>query len=170
MKNCPYCKAQIPEAAIRCQCCTAWLEHAETEKPSGGSVVFVVDQGLLRFAKFAVGILAIFLIVGMYLWGFELKDTLKEFKGVREEMLTIRTEIGKQREAIKADRGEVDRMMGEVKSLQATTADAAASSYHGDSASTTIAMLPMMARTMRAATPDATAARDRPPPFAAADP
>jgi hypothetical protein len=46
--------------------------------PSTSQTVYILDQGLIRFAKFAAGVLAIFVTVGLFLYGVNVKELAKE--------------------------------------------------------------------------------------------
>jgi uncharacterized membrane protein YvbJ len=80
MKICPFCREEIREDALKCRYCGSSLlpgqptaEKSDTgPSASADQVIYVVDQGLIRFAKFALAILALFVAVGAALYGFDI--------------------------------------------------------------------------------------------------
>ena len=119
-KSCSFCKAKIPAEAIRCKYCTSWIEQPEPEgkAPDNANVVYILDRGLVKFGKFATAILAIFLVVGIYVWGLDLKDNQKNLKETEKEVRTTRDEIGKERESIKKDKDQIDAIKNELLQIQ----------------------------------------------------
>src|SRR5438046_2675456 len=82
MKTCPFCREEIQPDAIKCKHCSSSLLSAQPAgadspgSPSVGpnQVVYILDRDLVRFAKFALGVLALFIAVGAVLWGFDVKQ------------------------------------------------------------------------------------------------
>jgi hypothetical protein len=74
MKTCPWCAEQIQDTAVKCPHCQSLLVG---EKPDD-KVLLYVDQGLIRFAKFASAVLGLFLIVGAALYGFDAQNAHKQ--------------------------------------------------------------------------------------------
>src|SRR5690348_8180611 len=95
-KPCPYCKEMVEQSARRCRFCTSWLDNQDSSnKANGDNVVYVLDRGLIRFAKFVGAVFGLFLIAGAYLWGLDMKETDKNLKDMEKEIRTIRDDIGK---------------------------------------------------------------------------
>jgi phage FluMu protein Com len=84
-KTCPYCKSEIRDDTIRCPHCTSTLDPAK-EPDTGGPVTYVLDRDLVRFLKFAGSVLAIFLLLGAFLYGFNLKEATEEIRKAKEEL------------------------------------------------------------------------------------
>ncbi|NJM29962.1 MAG: matrixin family metalloprotease [Rhizobiales bacterium] len=71
MADCPYCLEKIKQGAKKCPHCQSALDG---DAATANSTVYVVDKGLLRFGKFALALLAIFTLIGLYLFGYDIKE------------------------------------------------------------------------------------------------
>jgi hypothetical protein len=84
MRQCPFCREEVRDDAIKCRYCASSLLIAQL--PSEGvatgagqennKVVYIVDKGLIAFAKFALAMLAIFATIGAALYGFDIQHAL----------------------------------------------------------------------------------------------
>jgi Zn-dependent metalloprotease len=92
MTQCRFCKSDIPSDASRCPHCTSFLNG---EQPQGlpGQVTYIVDKGLVTFAKFASAVLAVFLTVGVFVYGLDIKQIGKEVEQVNKEIVQESKEI-----------------------------------------------------------------------------
>jgi hypothetical protein len=106
-----------------------------TPTPGANQVVYIVDQDLIRFAKFAIAVLAIFVTVGLFLWGFDIKQAAKEvhdsadqvhktnddIKSAREEMTTnVKKSLADLEEAkgiANANRKQIEDLEQKTKGL-----------------------------------------------------
>ena len=61
-----------------------------TPSPEPDQVKYILDQDLVRFAKFAAAVLAIFVTVGLFLYGFDIKQSAKEVREAADSMRQIR--------------------------------------------------------------------------------
>jgi hypothetical protein len=81
-----------------------------------GDAVYIVDRGLIRFGKFAVALLAMFGIMGVFLFGLDIKKAADEVKlaraetektrlelnGTKKQLISAREELGQARESFTA--------------------------------------------------------------------
>jgi hypothetical protein len=85
-KLCPFCKEEIQEDAVKCKHCHSFLYKIESNEPpekvdtkeNNRYNTYILDKDLVRFAKFSLSILAVFITVGIVLYGIDLKQTAKE--------------------------------------------------------------------------------------------
>lgn len=86
MKPCPFCREEVRDDALKCRYCGSMLvslpggEDAAKPAARPGQVTYIVDEGLVTFAKFASATLAIFAVVGASLYGFDINHSAKEIK------------------------------------------------------------------------------------------
>jgi Subtilase family len=104
MKNCPYCKEQIHDDAVRCRYCSSWLDSANDRAgATSQTVVYVVDRGLVQFAKFSLSILALFLVVGAFFYGFDLKQAAKEIQEAKQQAEKAKEETQKAKAEVSSE-------------------------------------------------------------------
>lgn len=114
MPECPYCLEQIKAGARKCPHCQTNLE---TTPDTQSNIIYVVDRGLLRFAKFTGAILAIFILVGAFVFGFDIKEASKN---ATEAELTIQKaliDIEKKTASIDSKILEVDGKLANIETL-----------------------------------------------------
>ena len=142
MKVCPFCKGDVHDDATRCRHCTSMLGSpaGESRLAPGGQdpgsastsdkVVYILDQDLIRFGKFAIAILAIFVTVGVFLWGFDIKQAAKEVRDSADNAVTARKQAGDASEAIKATQKQISDARNEINrdrdEIRTNLADSAA--------------------------------------------
>jgi hypothetical protein len=118
MKICTDCRAQIPDEAVRCQYCTSWIDQTAQNSEHTSRVVYVVDKDLIRFGKFALAVLGAMIVIGVYLFGIDLKDTGKEVKTVREEVGKDRETIKKESDVIKTAIADMEKNKNEIEAIK----------------------------------------------------
>ncbi len=133
MKNCPFCRESIHDDAIKCRFCQSMLislpgspAQGEEKKPPDDRITYVIDNDIVRFAKFALATLAVFIAVGAYFYGLDLKQSAKEVKDIAKQAQTdmdslkdVRTEIKELRSIYDDTRDLSDKVHSQVSSIAA---------------------------------------------------
>ena len=113
MSICQFCKEEVREEAIKCRHCGSVLGE-DAEKPANTQVTYVVDRDIVRFAKFALPTLLIFLIAGAFLYGFDIRIAAREIRELRDETRT-------DRDAVKLLMEDAEDLHRKSKDLLTTT-------------------------------------------------
>jgi hypothetical protein len=75
MATCPFCLEATKDGAKRCPHCQSDL--VKDPEPSG-KVVYILDRGLVTFAKFALVLFGLFAVVLYTALGFHIEDSVKQ--------------------------------------------------------------------------------------------
>jgi hypothetical protein len=92
MAQCRFCKSDVPSGATRCPHCISFLDGEEPQG-SQGQITYIVDKGLVKFAKFAGVVLAIFLTLTLSFYGFDIKQVRKEIEDTHVESQKLALDI-----------------------------------------------------------------------------
>lgn len=90
MPGCPRCNEDVDRADDFCTSCGTAL-RIRGARP--GDVVLVIDRGLYQFGKFVLAIVAILMVVGGFVVGFDLKELVNEMGERRVEIATASEQV-----------------------------------------------------------------------------
>jgi preprotein translocase subunit SecE len=74
-----------------------------------GDAIYILDRGLVRFGKFAVAILAMFILVGAFFFGLDIKKASEEAKDARFETEKTLSEINEIKRNIATAQNDLNR-------------------------------------------------------------
>jgi hypothetical protein len=114
MAICPYCLESIKEHARKCPHCQSSLDR---EAADSSNATFIVDKGFLYYAKFTAGLLAIFFVVGVYFYGYELKDAIKKASDAKDDVAKTETAVQKAELDIEKERVDFDKKLNDLNEI-----------------------------------------------------
>ena len=107
MPACQYCLEEIKPGATKCPHCQSDLTPASKTPQKSGEVTYVLDRGLVRFGKFALAVLALFVVVGTYVFGLDLKDLVKRMEATEERMHQLDANLNAAQQEIEEKRADL---------------------------------------------------------------
>jgi hypothetical protein len=121
MNTCPYCKEAIQDEAIKCPHCQSMLVPDQAQQPAGKGheVVYVLDRGLVSFGKFAAAVLAIFIVFGVYVFGFDLNELVKKMEATEDKIETVTAEMDAARLLMETAQKDLDETQAEIATARA---------------------------------------------------
>ena len=107
--------------------CLPWSAAGESADSSVGlvevsasadNVVYVLDKGLIRFGKFVGAALGIFALVGLFLFGYDIKRASEKATQAKLDAERTSIEIEKNRVGLNAKIDEIERQIARIEMLE----------------------------------------------------
>ena len=118
-KVCPFCKEKIHEDALKCRYCQSVLLPITTSQlpqpDDGNRVTYILDRDLIRFAKFSGSVVAIFLVIGAYLFGFKLESALEKVRTTQDDLTKSQMMLVEAQRDLEAAQNTVNKLKSDVK-------------------------------------------------------
>lgn len=121
---CPFCKEEIKDDAIKCKHCKTFLYKIEASEEKEEPVknnenesrytTYIIDKDLIRFLKIALSLLAIFITMGIILYGVDLKQTVKDVNEANENLRAGNAKINSALPKMDTLEKQIDSVQKEV--------------------------------------------------------
>lgn len=126
MAVCRFCKEEMAPEATRCPRCTSFLDGEKTPVIPG-KVVYVLDNSLVTFLKYAGTILAIFLTVALSFYSLDLKKLGEAVSTTHAESQKLDISIKQAQFDLEKQKAELEKQKKSVIENVASAQEAAAS-------------------------------------------
>jgi hypothetical protein len=93
--------------------------HADQPPTDATRVTYILDRDLVRFAKFTVAVLAVFLVVGAYLFGFKLEAALDKVRSTQEDLKVTHEKMALAQRELEAAQAMVRSLKKDVEAVLA---------------------------------------------------
>lgn len=127
--QCPSSAASGQSQRLECLIIT-FEKVSSSEKPDDGRTTYILDQDLVRFGKFAAAVLAVFLVVGAYLFGFKLESALEKVRTTQQDLKAMQEGLsGAQRElesaqlTVRTLKNDVERVLAQANAYVVEISD-----------------------------------------------
>ncbi len=120
--RCPFCLEVVNVNARRCRHCGSDLR--EQPQQDAERTTFIVDRGLIRFGKFSLALLAIFVVFGTYVFGFDIRNLVVEMRALRTQITEEKEKLAQGRRELEDAQRELAALRDEMKATRKELADA----------------------------------------------
>ena len=107
--------------ATKCRYCQSsfTLASPHENNTADRQVTYILDKDLIRFAKFSVAVLAVFIVVGAYFFGFKLEASVERLGTLQKEVETASADLRKSQLELQNAKASVSTLRDEVESTLA---------------------------------------------------
>jgi hypothetical protein len=123
----PLLQRRTKDEAIKCRYCQSFLVPGVTSAPSGlaptatGKITYVVDEGLVSYGKFVIGVLGVFILVGTYLFGIKLEVTVQRMHDAQRQLEQSRTISENQASLAQKDIQQASKTLSKAQRMSSSS-------------------------------------------------
>lgn len=123
LRTCPWCQENVKDSALKCKYCQSSLSadmdpEAKAGAKNDHTVVYVIDKGLISFAKWAGFFLSAFVVVGVVLYGVNVEETLSDVERQVDESKKTAAALTKLVDDSKRGASDVVKVKQEAERLK----------------------------------------------------